>query len=136
MKDENEREEIETRGDAANPVNVLVRLPISEYDPNKRCNPQTVRVVVQQWEYSKVFEVEVGGNCLGFDIFDSAVETVMDDIHLTNMGEHANGIPYVELKNNDGDTLLCEGDDDKWEQWLKEMVTSVEIISQSDEKAA
>ena len=99
---------------------------IKEYNPNNRWRPQTVKVTLMQWDYKKEFEVEVGGNCLGFEVFDSAVISVYEDLPVI-AGDYA----YVELINPDGNMLTCEDDEGKYDDWLKEMVVSIEIVSQS-----
>ena len=100
---QNEAIELKANDAAASPNEPIVRLPLSAYDPNKRWHPQTVKVTVMQWEYKKELETLVKGNCLGFNIFDAAIESLMDD-----MPVDGRGTTYITLEDKAGNTLVCE----------------------------
>lgn len=101
---------------------------MSSYDPNKRWHPQTVVIRLQQWEYSKEMMVTIGGNCLGYEIFDAAVNKAIDGL------EKYAGVFFVVLEDDDGNTLTCADDEDRTEYWFKEMITGIEIVKQSESK--
>lgn len=98
---------------------------IDNHSPNIRWGKQVLEVTLKSWAYAKTFTVRVGGNCHGFDIFDTAVGNV-----LLQLDEDA---PNVTLTDDAGDTLLCEFDPEEEasrdpEDWLKRMVVSVRIV--------
>lgn len=90
---------------------------IREYSPNIEWGKQHVEIVLMAWGYSRTFEIDVGGNRTGLDVISCAVENLDEELQGT-----------VELSNAEGDTLLCEDDDDLGEEWLKSMVVSARII--------
>jgi hypothetical protein len=96
------------------------------YDPNIRRATQKVKLTFAQWEYRWEAIGEVGGNCKGLDIFDSAVNGVNDDLWAAvEDGDH----PCIEMKNDTGESLFVEPYDDYGDDWLKQMLISAEIIS-------
>ena len=101
------------------------------YDPNNKFGMHTVEITVTQWQYFGRFQVKVGGNCKGFDIFETAVELLWEEY--TECDEESDRC-YGELclKDEKGDELIVElyEDEDK----LKDMVTKVEIIAFEGDK--
>ena len=97
------------------------------YDPNLtmcgRMAVQEVRLKLQMWHYTAEMTVEVGGNCKGFDVMEAAVENAYEK--LRGDAEWAT----VTLTAENGDTLECEDEEDREEDWLKRMTVGVEIIS-------
>jgi hypothetical protein len=87
------------------------------YSPNTRWGKQVVALTVQQWDYFHVFTVEVGGNCLGMSVIDCAVGILY---------ERLDG--RLVLKRVNGDTLECTDEEDRGDDWLKNMITSAQII--------
>lgn len=100
------------------------------YDPNKTWHPQTVRLTLAQWRYKKEIEITVGGNCFGFTVMESAVSSAFD--HLDIRTAFGREIAFVELVDDEGDTLLCHDDEGKEEDWFRSMIVAVEIIGQAD----
>lgn len=100
------------------------------YDPNLTCSgsmaKQTVRLTFGMWEYRKTLETEVGGNCTGLTVIDCAVGNIYD-----NLPENHYGAASMEMDAMDksGDTLLCEDDEERGEEWLKDMLISAEITA-------
>lgn len=100
------------------------------YDPNLtnsgRMARQTVRLTFAMWEYRKTIDVEVGGNCTGLTVIDTAVESAY--LRLED-SEFCRG-PVIFLESSeDGSFLECTDDDEKGEDWLKGMLINAEIIS-------
>ena len=97
------------------------------YDPNMtnsgRMAKQTVKMVFQTWEYMAVRSEVIGGNCTGFDVIGAAVGNAYDNL-LTERG-----IPYIEMMDMDGNELVCEDDENRGENWLKDMLVKAEIVS-------
>lgn len=92
------------------------------YDPNLvRCGrmaTQTVKLVFGQWDYRKEVLIDVSGNCTGLVVIDVAIDNFYqecgDEIELTDANENV---------------LICEDDEQKGEDWLKDMLISAEILS-------
>lgn len=92
------------------------------YDPNMvhcgRITKQTVRLTFGQWKARCVKEVVVGGNCTGLTVIETAIESLYDKL------------PDKTLVMEDlDDTLECSDDEDRGEEWLKDMLVAAEIIS-------
>jgi hypothetical protein len=101
---------------------------IKKHDPNMYWHKCTYAITLMQWDYSKIFEVEVGGNVRGFDLLETAVEVLYGDLEVDDDDRLV-----IELKNPDGETLLCQDDEDREEDWIKEMVVSVVLVKQEKE---
>jgi hypothetical protein len=102
------------------------------YDPNIHWAKQRVRVTLGQWDYRTVIETTVGGNCKGFEIFDSAVCNAWESLLTRKIFEDE--YAYVELTRANGDTLLCEDDMLDGEDWLKELVIGIEIVAIEEQR--
>lgn len=102
---------------------------ISHYSPNLEWGKQHVEIVLRQWDYSAAHTVDIGGNCLGFSIMETAVGALFDRLANEAEGGGEEGpIVRVTLTNPKGETLLCTDDDDLGEEWLGKMVVSVAIV--------
>ena len=98
---------------------------IAEYSPDIEWGEQHVEIVLKQWAYSVTHTVKIGGNCRGFSVLDAAVRRLYDAL----AGEVDDGEPArVVLTSADGDTLLCEDDDEREEDWLKDMAVSARVV--------
>lgn len=93
---------------------------------------QKVKVTVQNWEYTKIYETLVGGNVPGFGIFECAIENIVNKIVEESYGYDDLDVDdclTIHLENDDGETLEInlneEGDP---EESFKEMVVAIEII--------
>ena len=94
---------------------------IEEYSPNICWGKQHVEIVLQQWQYEARFVELVGGNCLGVDVMEAAFGNLYDRLE---------GDPVrVRLTAPNGDTLLCEDEHDRGDEWLKEMCVSIRIVA-------
>lgn len=89
---------------------------IKEYSPNIRWGKQIVEIVLKQWAYSKKFTVEVGGNCTGMDVLDCAISILTDQLEGEVTLEHGKK------------KLLVEDEEERDEDWVKEMVVSAQIV--------
>ena len=99
------------------------------YDPNLtycgRDATQTVRIVFGIWEYRKTIEVGVGGNCLGFDVIEAAIDAFYDKLFY-----ESDSVPKLVLIHPvTGTELLHEDDEDRGPDWLRKLVISVEIVN-------
>ena len=104
------------------------------YDPNLtnsgRMAMQTVRLTFGVWEHRKEMEVQVGGNCTGLTVIDSAVESAYNELERLGIFgcNDTYAVLYLEHPES-GDTLECADDEDKCEDWLKDMLIKAEIVS-------
>ncbi len=76
-----------------------------------RMAKQTVRLTFGIWDYRYETETVVGGNCLGLDVIDTAVEGVYD-----RLPEERHGLKYLIMKKENDDELECgdqEGEKEK-----------------------
>ena len=101
---------------------------IKKHDPNLYWHKCTYAITLMMWDYSKTFEVEVGGNVRGFDLLETAVDALHDDLEPDD-----DGMLFVELENPNGETLICQDDEGKEDSWLREMVVSVVLVKQEKE---
>ena len=98
---------------------------IARYNPNAKWGGQMVEIVLKQWDYQLVKTILVGGNCHGLSVMDCAVNNLYEECC---DGVADDGLPSITLARADGDTLLCEDEEDCGEDWLKNMVVSLRIV--------
>lgn len=105
------------------------------YDPNLtnsgRMAKQTVRLTFGVWDYRKMFEVEVGGNCTGLTVIDAAVGKVLQELPVTTRwGDGEVSILLLE-KTADGEVEELEVEDEElqYDEWLKDMLIAAEIVA-------
>lgn len=107
-------------------------MELQQYDPNIRWAKQTVKITLMQWGYKAELTATVGGNCQGFDIFESAISNAYDGLPFT---ENRHGrFARLEMLDAEGNSLECEDDEEKFEEWLKDMIIAMEIIDQQEDK--
>lgn len=94
---------------------------ITEYDPNIRWARHSFELTFMQWDYSRVIEVDVLGNCKGATLFDSAIHTAFEECYdddegdalivLSRPAEDGNGVDTLEVSLEDEDDLgkICVG---------------------------
>lgn len=109
------------------------------FDPNfvycGRMVTQKVRLTFGQWTKRATVEVEVGGNCRGASIVESAVLQAHDDLTEAfdareEKGENEWRHPYLLLEDEEGGLVHeMEGEDD-----LGDLLIAFEIISYEPEK--
>ena len=104
------------------------------YDPNLtnsgRMAMQTVRLTFGLWEYRREMEVQVGGNCTGLTVIESAVEQAYEK--LERLGVYLSDETYavIYMDSADGtESMECADEDDEGEDWLKDMLIKAEIVS-------
>lgn len=102
---------------------------LSSYDPNITWAEHRVRVTLMQWGYKAVLETTVKGNCKGFEIFDSAIDGVYSELPKRDFTRLGDEVAYVILSKNEYDKLEIEDEMLDYEDWVKEMVVAIEIIS-------
>lgn len=96
---------------------------IERYSPNTRWGKQRVRLTLMLWGYTATHEVDVGGNCLGFDVIEAGASMLLDQL------PESDGLPSVVLKDGNGSELLSVDEEDRGERWLKSMIVGAEIIA-------
>ncbi|MBA1147397.1 DUF5406 family protein [Ectothiorhodospiraceae bacterium WFHF3C12] len=103
-----------------------------DYDPNLTTSgfmaTQRVRLTFGMWQYRHTVEVDVGGNCTGLTVIDSAVEAAYDDLPYIESIDAAR-VAKIVLTDQEGDSLSVEDDDLKADDWLKDMLVAAEIVS-------
>jgi len=101
---------------------------LENYDPNVRWSRQTVVLTFMQWDYKLTTEVEVLGNCKGYDIFSSAISTYFDEIF-----DEDDNCAVINLSNisDKHDTLEVTLES---EEELMLMCTSISIINHIEEE--
>ena len=97
-----------------------------------------VEVTIQQWQYTRTFEVETPGNSQGWRVLEDAIENIYEGLP-SDERDPTGRFAVVSLTDPNGETLLCEEADatahpDKEGavimsglDWLKEMVVAVRI---------
>ena len=106
------------------------KLPgIQEHDPNLRWANKTFRLTFRLWAYGGQFDAKVGGNCPAFTSLDCALSNFYD-----SLPESRFGAKQLTLTRADGDTLLCEDDEEREDDWLMEMLVCAELIDLQPEK--
>lgn len=104
-------------------------MSVMNYDPNFTLSgkfaDQKIKLTFGQWDYRAELIAEVGGNCTGLTVIESAVSDAYD--RLPTM--HSYEMKFIELKNSEGDVLQCEDVCDEGEDWLGKMLVAAEIIS-------
>ena len=109
---------------------------VKAYDPNIRRGSHRFEIIYMMWDYSiTVISKPIGGNCRGFDLFSTAIESHADQLY-DEQGEH----PIIFLKrpaeDGDGeDYLECSPDfvEDDIGDWLKSMCVSVRLVGHENE---
>lgn len=94
-------------------------------DPNHhRSHKKRFRLTFGMWEYRLTVEVNVGGNCAGFDgNLDCALNNFLDDLEEGDWGFR------MVLKNPETKAeLVADSEDDDPEDWLKANLVSAEIV--------
>ena len=101
------------------------------YDPNLTSSgnmaDQKVKLTFAQWEYRVEMTATVGGNCTGLTVIRSAVGSAFDTLPYRTDGPHE--ITSIVMTNAAGDTLECEDEDERGEDWLADMLIGAEIVS-------
>ncbi|WP_313572016.1 DUF5406 family protein [Pantoea piersonii] len=99
------------------------------YDPNLVCSGKfadhKIKLTFGQWDFRAEVIAEVGGNCMGLTVIESAVSEAYDK--LPKM--HSYEMKFITMKNDVGDVLQCEDDCDEGDDWLGKMLIAAEIIS-------
>lgn len=110
-------------------VQQLKQPRMTNYDPNESISFNTVHfieVTLQQWDYKNSYIIDVRGNCSGYHNMDCAIASLY-----VKLFDEEKGCATISLfKNNGEDELMVDEDFDKdGEDWLKELVTKLEIVS-------
>jgi hypothetical protein len=108
---------------------------MDNYNPELVCMgrkaKQQVELTLQTWGYSSVVFTQVGGNCLGLSVIETAIGIVYD--RLVKLSEETGNPVRIVLTAPDGTELICEDDDESGEDWIKDMVVGARILSIEDD---
>lgn len=100
---------------------------IMNYDPNMvlcgRMAKQTVRLTFGIWEYRCTKEVVVGGNCTGLQVIETAVESLYD-----KLPEDEWGVKFITMES-EKENHENSDEEERGEEWLKDMLIAAEIIT-------
>lgn len=99
------------------------------YDPNlflcgNRAR-QEIKLTFAMWSYRQERTVIFYSNVSGLDSIKAAVEQVYSSLP----GDERHDIPQIVLKNESGDELVCEDDEEDGEDWLFKMLIKAEVVS-------
>ena len=100
------------------------------YDPNIRWATHRVKITLGNRDYRTTRTVEVGGNCRGLTVIDTAVEDL--DRQIREAADEKDEHPEIWLTKR-GAKLLIEADTDD-EEWLQKLVIKVEIVDLQPDK--
>ena len=95
-----------------------------DYDPNLKWGRQTVKLVFGQWRYRKEVLIDVGGNCTGLAVIEAAIGNFYEACSSDGDFEFE-----LELEDTEGGLLICEDEEGKGEDWLKDMLICAEIVA-------
>lgn len=87
---------------------------------------QRVRLIFGRWEYRAEFTVDVGGNCTGLSVIESAIDKVFSGLPDANPNVHYS---KLVLTDSSGNLLEIEDEDDMGEDWLQDLLLSAEITT-------
>lgn len=103
------------------------------YDPNlTSCGHyarQTVRLTFGQWDYRKTFEVQVGGNCNGLSVIESALDQVLEGLPTALHDDELSVLILERIRDGEVDELVCEDEQFRYDYWLKQMLIAAEIVA-------
>lgn len=106
-------------------------MPVLNYDRNIRWAIQKVKITLGAGAYRAERIVEIGGNRKGCEIFDAAVEQLLDELRQeAEPGlEEGEADLMLLLKDESGDEILTyENEEDHPDHWLKKLIIGMEII--------
>lgn len=102
-------------------------MELMNYDHNMvssgRLAKQTVRLTFGMWQYRKDIEVVVGGNCKGFSVIDSAIDTALEGLYGDN--DYAS----IVLEHPTEGSLECEDEEGRHDEWLKDLLIGAQIVA-------
>ena len=109
------------------------------YDPNlTTCGnmaTQTVKLMFALWEHRAEMTVQVRGNCTGLSVIESAVSIAYDQLEQEDCDGMGTMIAKLILIDPAGEHLESSDQDERGEDWLKQMLIAAEIIEiQPEEK--
>lgn len=103
---------------------------LMNYDPNMtlsgRHAKQLVSLKFGVWDYRWTIEVEILGNCLGFDVIDAAIGRAYAELP---SAEYSSKVARLVLTRPNGDDLYCDDEEQDGEEWLRSMLIGAEITS-------
>jgi len=105
------------------------------YDPNliRSFNArQTVRLTFACWDYSKSFEIEIGGNCGGMDVIEAAIDNILDKLPTREWDDELSVLELEKVVDGELHILECEDEESQYADWLKSMLVGAEIIAIRD----
>lgn len=104
-------------------------MSVMNYDPNLVCSgrmaKQKIKLTFAQWGYRSEIDIEIGGNCTGLTVIESAVSSAYDKLPTM----HSYKMPYLRMHDAEGNVLECADEDGDGEDWLSKMLIAAEIVS-------
>lgn len=106
---------------------------MKNYNPNIENGVHTIRITLQQWDYVGHIIQKMYGNCMGRDVLDFEFYDIDDAPDNDCKLKYHEDYDYFTcvLKNENGDTLKCEGDTDE----MNDMIVGIEIIDFCERKS-
>lgn len=99
------------------------------YDPNLVSSGNkalhTVKLTFAMWDYRLEVTETVGGNILGFDVLEAALDKITERV----IEESSDDMFSITLSRPDGDTLEVDDSDDDAEEVLRKMLVGFEVLS-------
>ncbi len=100
---------------------------IENNDPDNAWGKHTVELVFKEYEFSKTFVTNIGGNCHGLTVIESAVRNVFDQL-VEALPDEDDPI-QLTLEHPTKGIVVIEDDDGRDEDWLKDLLVSAVILS-------
>lgn len=97
---------------------------MKNYDPNIKWGIHTVEITLQLWDYKGKITTEIGGNCKGFSILESAKDEINENAKSNCKFKIIDDWFRCELKDDRGDELEVEDELDN----LDNHIVKIEII--------
>lgn len=99
---------------------------MKNYDPNIDNGIHTLRVTLQKWDYVGHITQKISGNCKGRDVidFDFNCEDEFPENDCNMEVDEDSYYFRCILKNQNGDTLECEGD----AEYMNDMIVCLELL--------
>jgi len=100
---------------------------MENYSMSQDFGIHSVQIKLQEHDYTLVVFIEVGGNCRGFSVMESAINMFLESIEEGNYGEN------LILINSKQEKLLIDINDfDRYD--IEKMIVEVSIVSYVKEK--
>lgn len=107
---------------------------VIDYDPNKFSlfheSTHKVKLIFGMWKYRAEVIKEVGGNCSGLSVINSAIDSVYEELPCLK----GTKIPFIMMTDEQGNTLECADEEDDGYEFLPSMLLCAEITDFTSKK--